>query len=404
MSHESGLQMQGALARWKRTGGIVTTNDFFNETTQQSAIKANIISKYFWAWAKVIMATVKKSGGKIAYIDLFAGPGRYKDGAKSTPLLILEKAIEDTDMCQMLVTIFNDVDSNNTRSLETAINALPGIETLKYAPRVANREVGGEIVELFEQMRLVPTFFFVDPWGYKGLSLRLINSVLRNWGCDCVFFFNYNRINMGLGNDIVREHMDALFGEARANALRSRLSFLTGEERELAIVEEICQALRETGQTGSVKRYVLPFCFRNNTGSRTSHHLIFVSKDFKGYEIMKEVMAGESSTVSQGVSSFQYCPADERQPLLFEMARPLDDLADLLLTEFAGKRLTMQDVYRQHSVDKPYTARNYKAVLRQMEANGSITADPPAAKRRVVKGEVSFGDNVMVTFPRRRNR
>ncbi len=57
---------------------------------------------------------------------------------------------------------------------------------------------------MFEQMNLVPTFFFVDPWGYKGLSLRLINSVLKNWGCDCIFFFNYTRINMGLENELVK--------------------------------------------------------------------------------------------------------------------------------------------------------------------------------------------------------
>src|SRR5574341_704918 len=29
-------------------------------------------------------------------------------------------------------------------------------------------------VKKFEEMHLVPTLFFIDPWGYKGLSLRLI--------------------------------------------------------------------------------------------------------------------------------------------------------------------------------------------------------------------------------------
>ena len=35
---------------------------------------------------------------RIAYIDLFAGPGRYEDGTLSTPLLVLKAAIEDEDM------------------------------------------------------------------------------------------------------------------------------------------------------------------------------------------------------------------------------------------------------------------------------------------------------------------
>ncbi|HLH62380.1 MAG TPA: three-Cys-motif partner protein TcmP [Ktedonobacteraceae bacterium] len=208
-------------------------NQFFDEMTEQSLVKTAIVSKYFWAWAKVIIPTAKKYGGKIAYIDLFAGPGRYKDGTKSTPLLVLEKAIEDKDMREMLVTIFNDVDKDNSRSLENAIKALSGIDSLKYAPCVYAREIGEEIVKMFEQMSLIPTLFFVDPWGYKGLSLRLVNSVLKDWGCDCIFFFNYNRINMGLPNQIVDQHMDALFGQKRARDLRKRLELLSPYEREL---------------------------------------------------------------------------------------------------------------------------------------------------------------------------
>jgi len=34
-----------------------------------------------------------RSDGKLAYIDLFAGPGRYEDGSASTPLMVLEKAV-----------------------------------------------------------------------------------------------------------------------------------------------------------------------------------------------------------------------------------------------------------------------------------------------------------------------
>lgn len=53
--------------------------DFFEEQSEQSQVKAAIVSKYFWAWAKIIIAVQQKGGRdqRIAYIDLFAGPGRY---------------------------------------------------------------------------------------------------------------------------------------------------------------------------------------------------------------------------------------------------------------------------------------------------------------------------------------
>lgn len=241
-------------------------SSFFDQSTDQSRVKAAIVANYFWAWAKVIISVAKKGRDRrIAYIDLFAGPGRYTDGTLSTPLLILERAIADPDLREMLVTVFNDCNSDHSRTLETAIAALPGIETLRYKPCVQNYEVGDDIVKQFEQRSLVPTLFFVDPWGYKGLSLRLINSVLKDWGCDCIFFFNYNRINMGLPNEAVDEHMDCLFGKERADALRESLKGLAPAERETAIVEELSQAIRDLGG-----KYVLPFCFLNDQGTRTS--------------------------------------------------------------------------------------------------------------------------------------
>jgi len=126
---------------------------------------------------------------------------------------------------------------------------------------------------------------------------------------------------------------------------------------------------------------VLPFRFRDERGSRTSHHLIFVSKHFKGYEIMKDIMAQESSTHDQGVPSFEYNPADMRFPLLFELTRPLDDLEDLLLRAFAGQVLTMKDIYERHS---------------SMEKKRRIKGDPPAEERR----SGTFADHVRVVFPR----
>ena len=371
----------------------MSTQSFFDESSEHSQVKTAIVSKYFWAWAKVIIPSVKQHGKKVAYIDLFAGPGRYKDGTTSTPLLILQKAIADPKIRERLVTIFNDVDENNSRALQNAIDNLPGVDTLRYKPAVYHHEVGSEIVKLFESMKLVPTLFFVDPWGYKGLSLQLINSVLKNWGCDCIFFFNYNRINMGLRNPIVHSHMEALFDKKRATDLRATLEKLTSAERELAIIETIGEALQEMGG-----KFVLPFRFRSAGGNRTSHHLIFVSKHVRGYEIMKGIMAKESSTTEQGVASFEYNPALGNQGLLFDLARPLDDLGELILKQFAGLRMPMIAIYNEHHVGTRFIKSNYKDVLMQLEASGKIKAEPPADKRP--KG--TFADAVNVTFPQRK--
>ncbi len=226
----------------------MSETSFFDELREQSRVKSSIVAKYFRAWAKVIIPLAKTREGRIAYVGLFAGPGRYADGSSSTPVIVLQEAIQDPDLRQMLVTLFNDKDQANAESLRETIDSIPGIGTLKYRPQVKNEEVGQAIVENFRQIELVPTLLFVDPWGYKGLSLALINSVLRNWGCDCVFFFNYNRVNAGLNNEFVREHMNDLFGEERTESIREKIAGLRPDEREFLIIEQLSEALRNRGQ------------------------------------------------------------------------------------------------------------------------------------------------------------
>ena len=235
---------------------------------------------------------------------------------------------------------------------------------------------------------MVPSFSFVDPFGYKGLSLKIVNGVIKDWGCDCVFFFNYGRINAGITNELVRPHIDALFGEARANELRATLPNKSPHEREILILESLANAIKDMGGT-----FVLPFRFKR--GQRTSHSLIFVSKHFKGYEIMKSIMAKESSTEDQGVASFAYSPADASTPLLFSLSRPFEALQQMLVDQFAGETITMKQIYLQHSIDTPYISKNYKDALREMESKGLISATPSAAERN----KNTFADHVTVTFP-----
>lgn len=208
---------------------------------------------------------------------------------------------------------------------------------------------------------------------------------------------------MGLPNESVDVHMNALFGEVRADKLRGKIDGLSPYNRQLVIVEEICEALVEMGG-----KYVLPFCFKNKAGSRTSHHLIFVSKHPLGYKIMKRVMANESSLTEQGVASFEYNPATAAQPLLFGLLRPLEDLEGLLLDEFAGRILSMVDIFNEHNLlgpgcrhnyMLPYTDKNYKDVLTTMEQAGKIAGNPSCEMRPKRKGAITCADATIFTFP-----
>lgn len=134
----------------------------------------------------------------------------------------------------------------------------------------------------------------------------------------------------------------------------------------------------------------------DDRGTRTSHFLIYVGKHPLGYTIMKDIMAKESSSRQQGVASFEYSPADARYPLLFSLSRPLEDLEAMILTDFAGKTVTVRGLFEAHHIDRPYTLRNYKDVLLKLEKEGKIVMDPSDRKPRL--GEKTLADHVKVMF------
>ncbi|GAE26992.1 hypothetical protein JCM9140_3102 [Halalkalibacter wakoensis JCM 9140] len=342
---------------------MAKTKDFFVDRKEQSRIKTNILLKYFNAWSKILVP--RSRTGKIAYIDLFSGPGKYEDGSPSTPLLILEKCIAEPALAESLVSIFNDADKETSEQLEKNISELPGISNLEHTPGVLNLEVGDEIASLFAKKNLIPTLAFVDPWGYKGLTTGLINSLIKDFGSDCIFFFNYNRINMGINNDLVQEHMSNLFGNERLAEMKKRVKTLEKEEKELFIVNELAESLSDER-----KNLVLPFRFVDENKNKTSHYLIFVSKHELGYTIMKDIMAGESTMQDDGVANFSYIPVKHitkhtnvQLDLLASYERKLDSLGSDLKEIFSGKTLSVNSIVERHHIGTPFIKKIIKKLL-----------------------------------------
>lgn len=361
----------------------VGDEDFFSERADQSEVKARIVSKYFPSWARIIAPRTMHTDGKLAYIDLFAGPGRYQDGSASTPLMVLTEALKIPALREGLVSVFNDEDENHTETLEAEIDKLPGIDQLKHKPSVYRGSIDDSAADFFGKTKLIPTFFFIDPFGYKGLSSSLISAVIKDWASECIFFFNFSRINAGVTNPKIQHHMQALFGEKNLAELQERLKSPFAN-REALIIEHLTKSLIEAGG-----KFVLPFRFRRD--KRTTHHLVFVTKHQVGYEIMKEIMATESSNLNQGVPSLEYCPATAGMTTLFETA--LDELEDNLVVSFKGRTLSMIDVYHEHNVGKPFIKGNYKVALGNLELAGRVTTDKPKRKAD------TFADKILVTFP-----
>lgn len=365
---------------------------FFNKQTEASKLKAEIVSKYFSTWANVI---VSQRTDKIVYLDLFSGPGRYDDGNPSTPLLVIDYSINhfNKKVPQKVELIFNDGVTKFIQALENEIKNFPDISKLQYKPSTHNENIDDKIIKKYENMAH-PTLSFIDPCGYKGLSLNLIRTLVKNWGCDCIFFFNYRRINAGIDNPSLKRPINLMFTKDILAELSQSVFRKSPYEREIIILNKLKSVFKDWGMN-----YVLPFPFKNETGTRTSHYLIFVTKNILGYNIMKDIMGSCSSSHIQDVPSFEYNPAatlDDPQLPLFRRD-PIDELKKMLLDDFKERTITMKEVYEKHHIDKPYVKKNYKKALLDLEKEDKIKTN--RVERKARKG--TFPDDMLVSVPKK---
>ena len=378
----------------------MAVDTFFDKASDKSLVKTRIVHEYFRAWFHVLKSQNRSE--RLAYIDLYCGPGFYSDGFKSTPLLILEQAVNDEAMRNRLVTLFNDDNPDHVRSLESAVKALPGIEQMRYRPLFWNVRVDGQVTEHFRQNRLVPTLLFADPWGYKGLSLDLIKYVVRNWGTDCIFFFNFNRVNMHLSQPLMNRNMNELFGERRADELRHQVDHIDNpQDREKAIIHAIAEELKNFGV-----KYAPYFTFTNDDGNKTSHHIILASKAPRADRIMRRIFAKYSSATEGGVASFEFNPVEKRraagpkQASLFDHLGeldPIDGLGDELLKEFAGRSARVTDIMAEYAAQHfgtRFTDTNFKEALKRLIDKGRVVL-PQGTVRRAG----TLADRITIIFP-----
>jgi three-Cys-motif partner protein len=368
------------------------TGDFFRTPTEASQRKQRIVVKYHAAWSQVLRSRTgsPRPERDLAYVDLFAGPGKYTDGTLSTPLLILEAAARDAYMREHLRAHFNEGDPDVAQDLESNIRSSEAAHRLRHFPKVTCALVENDILQSIGGIPRCPLLLFADPWGYKGLSVTLLSSFLRPWGNDLIFFFNYNRIASGLHANVLEEPIDEVFGTKVATDLRRRIisNGLKGAAKEGEIMNALGEAFAPFGAQTPVQ---FPF----QTKGRLSHHLMFISKNPLGNEIMKGVMSGESTR-----GCFGFDQAAEIQPLLFTNLL-VEGLASKLIQRFAGKTVRFTEIGfdKDPQLGKP----DYKKAIQQLESEGKVIVLSYEKVRRIVKDGLSVSDDAILLFSRGEN-
>ena len=341
------------------------SDTFFASQTLRSRIKSFVVGDYYREWGHII-AYGRRSGGVMGYVDLFAGPGIYEDGAESTPLMVLRKTLGSRVLSEQVQLVFNDKDSGYVSTLKLAVADLisSGSVSLLHKPIFFNFEVGPSTLNWFRDLGLSSCLFFLDPFGYRGLTMDLIAGLVSEWGSDCIFLFNYSALHKHLYNEGEDASVADFWNSGDLESLRETLSGSSPWDSEYRTVGFLSECLCRRGVP-----YVLPMRFTMEGSAQTSYHLVLASKHFRAYELMKEVMHKVSTGHVEGAVPFEFVFRDDsvlQVPMLG--LRPEDHLHERLFSRFAGQSLTFRDLYRcfEEENTTPFIKRHFVNAIDQL--------------------------------------
>jgi three-Cys-motif partner protein len=332
--------------------------------------KHEILKRYLQAWMVIL------SQGRfpeILYIDGFAGPGEYEGGEAGSPIIALDTALGfQPPLTAKVHFLFVEERSDRAERLrqQVALRTLPAnfsavVEGgITFETAFTNR-----YSSYVRQGRLIPTFAFIDPFGWTGAPFSLVKQILSHRSCEVFVNFMYEEINRFIGHPDQVVNFNRFFGteewkqcaEASEPRVRNRC------------LHDLYLRQLHTGAT-----YVRSFEM-SNARDVTDYYLFYATNELLGLKKMKEAMwkADESG-------EFRFSDAtDPNQFVLFQKAPQLPTLQTQIVAEFSGKQVPVADIEKFVLVKTAFRESHYKGILKALEREGLLTPIDAGPGRRV---------------------
>lgn len=394
-----------------------TTTNFFASQSDKSRVKTLIVTDFFKTYFQIINNSVGKHSSEIIYVDLFCGPGMFDDGHPSTPLALLNivNDFNSDDIRNKLRIVFNDENSDSINKLMGIINNHEVVPKLKYPIEITNKRAGDVDIKKYTNKKC-PIFSFIDPWGYKDVSVTQTWELVRNIGSDSVLFFNSNRFIMDINKKSQLCHFEQIFGDQLIEVEKIvNNSNFDQKQKAQRIVELFSKNLineMSKSEYAGYRLYVLPFGFEADDKEKISHHILFITKNHKAIIEMKKVMLKHSNAV---LPMFLFDSKDQYQISLFNRVDFVDNaILEMIKKFFKGNHALMNRIWTVPALMKeldnwnmklefqvtPYSYEEVKEAVKKLDREGLVQKIlKPGKKIRgniTDKGEFKFKKELLV--------
>jgi len=323
------------------------------EIEPHTEAKHRILRHYLDAWFPIL----SKFNPALLYVDGFAGPGEYLGGEDGSPIIALKSVIEHTASIQSKIS-FKFIEKGPDRakhldSLKDKLDLPKNIDAEVITGLFADKIEDIILEYLMKPSRKIPALVFIDPFGFEGYPLTLIQKILSCPSTEVVITFMRDAINRFI------EHSD----EAIVNHIRGCF----GSEKAVDILQENPNRLEELRllyqeQLLISAKFVRYFEIRNHR-NRVIYDLFFATNHPKGFVKMKDAMWKVDPS-----GQFKFSDStDPNQIYIFQDESIEAQAAREIIALFKGKQVTglaVNEFIEQHPVFLP---RHKTAALKSLE-------------------------------------
>lgn len=347
--------------------------------------KHEILENYLKAWFPILSSWAER----IIYLDGFAGPGIYSGGEYGSPVIALQTAVEHKLRVHFKELVFFFIEKDKDRAkiltevLKKHFSSLP--KNMTY--RVQGAEFAPTLEQVLDELekrevKLAPTFAFLDPFGFSGFPMKLIGRMMSYDCCEVLITFM-----AGFVKRFLDEMRAPVLNDLFASDEWKQACNIDDPEKRLRFLLDLYE--RQLKNVGGAK-FVRSFGMIG-PHNQLIYYLVYGTKHLRGLEVMKEAMCRVDRRGTYTFSDF----TDINQTYLIDYTQDphwIPKAAEMVQDEFKGKSVSEDAVHQFVIADTPFIYR--KSILEHLERQ----SPPKIVKVTERKKMFSYPKGCVITF------
>ncbi len=334
---------------------------------EHSRAKVDLLRIYLTRYLNIL--SLAPFFSTIRIYDLFCGEGQYPNGGKGSPLVILDAVKSCLEVNARSTTPSKFICHFNDAKPEKALKAQEAVANAKYefpeqwvSLKFSQEEYGTvapSVIDEIEASRDTRAFVFIDPYGYKHVSVDDIWHLLEGGKTEVLLFLPITHMYR-FGERATPDSLDRLLAE-----------LVPEDQRPFSGQFDFIEKLRSGFERKFwSETFVEPFTIQKDAG--TVYALFFFTRNELGMEKMLEVKWKIDGEAGRGWTYVKR-PMTIQMTMEFD-APPPNPYAEAIWEYIEGGERSNGDIYR-FTLEQRHLPKHTVEVLEHLQEEGLIVVE-----------------------------